>query len=397
MMRESSMIKSFRIVSIALGLALTTSSVAIESAHAGGADSFSMDISSGTHINQDMLKGLTRLENESSVVLTPEELAQFKALLEKFGWPTYESGGVKGINSAARLLYRAGSDPLFQSEVLHDLDPRVGVDVDPVQFARLSDEISLNHNGTQTYGTILSNTDDNGLRPEGVLKNEGARLFFRDFYGMVTLKEEIEASDQGTLASPGFDGSQWSGELGRMTPNYTRPDIRNELGRMISDDQSARTSAIRAKGNSRKDLMDKVAQVDKDNLDKVETIFRNVGFPTVEMVGRDGVSTAFLLVQHADSDPAFQERALNLAKPLMEKRELSRRQYAYLVDRVRLAKGEKQLYGSQVTTKSGKAAPLPLVDPEHVDERRAEMLMGSEQSYLDSIDSRAAAMKSEGD
>jgi hypothetical protein len=126
----------------------------------------------------------------------------------------------------------------------------------------------------------------------------------------------------------------------------------------------------------------KVKEIDAENLPKIKEIFKQVGFPTVAMVGRDGVSTAFLLVQHADADPKFQEYALELAEPLMKRRELSRRQYAYLVDRVRLGKGEKQIYGTQVDVVSGKAVVKPVVDPKNLDARRAEMFMGPEADYL---------------
>ncbi|WP_375165381.1 DUF6624 domain-containing protein, partial [Paenibacillus taichungensis] len=66
----------------------------------------------------------------------------------------------------------------------------------------------------------------------------------------------------------------------------------------------------------------------------MKQVFEGVGFPTRDMAGIDGVSRAFLLVQHADEDPAFQRRALELAKPSMESRGMSRRQYAMLADRV---------------------------------------------------------------
>jgi hypothetical protein len=52
------------------------------------------------------------------------------------------------------------------------------------------------------------------------------------------------------------------------------------------------------------------------------------------------------------------------------------------VDRVRLGKGEKQIYGTQVDVVSGKAVVKPVVDPKNLDARRAEMFMGPEADYL---------------
>ncbi len=49
--------------------------------------------------------------------------------------------------------------------------------------------------------------------------------------------------------------------------------------------------------------------------------------------------------------------------------------YALLLDRVRMADGRDQLYGSQfVRTEDGSSvAPWPIEDAEHVDERRQEV------------------------
>ncbi|KAG1360470.1 hypothetical protein G6F61_014375 [Rhizopus arrhizus] len=87
------------------------------------------------------------------------------------------------------------------------------------------------------------------------------------------------------------------------------------------------------------------------------------------MAGIDGVSRAFLLVQHADEDPAFQRRALELAKPLMESRGMSRRQYAMLADRV--SPGRRR-------------AATPTSDLDGLDKRRSQMALGPYQAMLDS-------------
>ena len=342
---------------------------------------FTFKISSATKFDAPLHEKLISLEQGASGKLSASELDEYKKLLETSGWPTYKSAGIDGIDAAAKLLFRSSLDPDFQIAVLRYLNAeQVGDDIDPLQFARLSDAISLINNGSQTYGTVLIVDERGTVRPNGTLKNEDGRLFLRDFYGLPTLNEDI-ANFKPNDAN-GFDGSSWDGHLGRATPTYSRPDIRNELGRMIAPDQDARHEVARAKGDQRAEKIAKVKEIDAENLPKIKEIFKQVGFPTVAMVGRDGVSTAFLLVQHADADPKFQEYALELAEPLMKRRELSRRQYAYLVDRVRLGKGEKQIYGTQVDVVSGKAVVKPVVDPKNLDARRAEMFMGPEADYL---------------
>lgn len=53
--------------------------------------------------------------------------------------------------------------------------------------------------------------------------------------------------------------------------------------------------------------------------------------------------------------------------------EIFRADVAYLTDRVLLAEGKKQVYGTQFTLINGKCQARPLEDESHVDERRKEV------------------------
>lgn len=348
-------------------------------------EAFELKICEGASPKPKLLAELRSLDSGSTGPLDNSQVRAFKQLLSSYGWPTYACTGVSGIDLAGRLLYRASADYDFQLGVLRGMDPQVGVDVDPYDFANLWDAVSLQHDGSQTYGTIVAAEAGGKPHPVGKLKNESSRLFFRDFYGLPPYSpQHLGRADAGS----GFAHSGWDGHLGRPQPTYSEPRLRDRLGEMISKDQQARMEAIQAKGDARNRLMHVISTIDAANLIELKKIFAEHGFPDVGMVGRDGVSTVFLLVQHADSDPAFQKKALGLAKPLMLSRQLSRQQYAYLVDRVLLAEGKKQLYGTQVSTKGGKPAPLPVEDAEHLDSRRSSMSLGPESDYLDQIEAQ---------
>ena len=53
------------------------------------------------------------------------------------------------------------------------------------------------------------------------------------------------------------------------------------------------------------------------------------------------------MVQHADHDPEFQKRVLNLRRAEVEANNTDARDYAYLTDRVQINTGEEQIYGTQ--------------------------------------------------
>ncbi len=65
----------------------------------------------------------------------------------------------------------------------------------------------------------------------------------------------------------------------------------------------------------------------------------------------------------------------------LPKNEISQNHFAYLTDRVLLAEGKKQLYGTQFDWVDGKLLPQPLEDEANVDKRRAEAGMSPLAQY----------------
>ena len=118
-------------------------------------------------------------------------------------------------------------------------------------------------------------------------------------------------------------------------------------------------------------LMADLEKADKENTDWLKQLVDKSGWPKVTLVGKEGAEAAWLLVQHADAEPKFQRKCLDLMTAL-PKDEVSQRNLAYLTDRVLLAEGKKQIYGTQFQTVDGKMEPKPLDDPANVDRRRAE-------------------------
>lgn len=100
---------------------------------------------------------------------------------------------------------------------------------------------------------------------------------------------------------------------------------------------------------------------------RIRELIRERGWPGRSIVGADGASAVWLLVQHADDDPEFQERALELMQAAVDAGEADPQELAYLTDRVRVAQGKPQVYGTQF----GRTGPQPIEDEAHLDERRA--------------------------
>jgi hypothetical protein len=121
--------------------------------------------------------------------------------------------------------------------------------------------------------------------------------------------------------------------------------------------------------------------IDRSNTARMHQIINKYGWPGTTLVGDDGASAAFLLVQHADRDTAFQRRCLPLLQEAAAKGEASKSDMALLTDRVLVAEGKKQLYGTQCTMKDTALLVDSIEDSANLDQRRAEVGLYPESVY----------------
>ncbi|MBB6110526.1 hypothetical protein SAMN05421821_10747 [Mucilaginibacter lappiensis] len=121
-------------------------------------------------------------------------------------------------------------------------------------------------------------------------------------------------------------------------------------------------------------IQNKWEEADRINELKAKAIIKKYGYPGYDLVGSSSDSF-WAIIQHCDDDIPFQERALALMKQQMVKNNASKRNYAYLIDRVLVNKDQKQIYGTQLSrdNKTGKFSPFPLKDPKSVDKLRKEV------------------------
>lgn len=112
---------------------------------------------------------------------------------------------------------------------------------------------------------------------------------------------------------------------------------------------------------------------DSINLIKVCNILDKHGWLGPDVVGRQGSSALFLVIQHADLP--VQEKYLPMMREAVKNNKAQGSNLALLEDRVALRQGKRQIYGSQVgrDNESGQHYVLPLEDPDNVDQRRASV------------------------
>lgn len=125
----------------------------------------------------------------------------------------------------------------------------------------------------------------------------------------------------------------------------------------------------------------RLRQEDQDNTTWLKTVIDRDGWPRRSKVGANAAKSAWLLVQHADADPAFQIHALRLMEPLVAVGEVDHRDYAFLYDRVTLKISGRQRYATQLTCRGGALMPMPLEDASAVDRKRKLVGLGSLADY----------------
>jgi len=159
------------------------------------------------------------------------------------------------------------------------------------------------------------------------------------------------------------------------------PELREEIFAMVKEDQ-----AIRGK------ILDftKLSQEEKTTLSEIQAkhnpllkeIIATYGWPGIRLVGLNGSSGFWVLVQHQDQDLEFQKQCLTLLKEVVDKQDAQMRDYAYLLDRVRKNEKLPQVYGTQFELGEGKCYLYPIEDRENLEQRRLEAGLMPFESYL---------------
>ena len=160
--------------------------------------------------------------------------------------------------------------------------------------------------------------------------------------------------------------------------NYDKP-LQKELIEIFKEDQDIRNKYVVAQktyGYESKEV-DSLGKImllkDSLNLIKIVKILDEKGWVGKDKVGQQANTTLFLVIQH--SDLKVQQKYLPMMRDAVKKGNADAGSFAYLIDRIALREGKRQIYGSQMGRKpnTNEYYILPLEDPINVDKRRLEV------------------------
>ncbi len=178
----------------------------------------------------------------------------------------------------------------------------------------------------------------------------------------------------------------------------SRPDARAawdealsaELLRRSGEDQALRDqmmARLQSGSAPASSLLAQIEAADSANTAWLRGAVASHGWPAQSTVGREAASAAFLLVQHASRDTAFQAAMLRELVTAFEHGEADGQSVALLTDRVAVHRGQPQVYGTQADMRDGRMVFEPIADSAGLDSRRARMGMMPIGEYVRLLDS----------
>lgn len=177
-------------------------------------------------------------------------------------------------------------------------------------------------------------------------------------YLAILLSVLPNARTQGADA-PSVEHCPGAASWSRNHPTFAEsPQLEAGSGRAISDagllkglkvrvesDQAARRKWVAEPKNET--VGRSVDAIDAANLTWLRQLISEKGFPTAAQVGNEGVHLAWILLQHADQDPKLQSEQLPVLEQRFAAGELPANDFARITDRVLVASGKPQRYGTQ--------------------------------------------------
>jgi hypothetical protein len=128
-----------------------------------------------------------------------------------------------------------------------------------------------------------------------------------------------------------------------------------------------------------------MATLHNQNAVALQEIIDQIGFPTVDKVGKQAADAAFTIVQHAIEQPLFMNNCLQLLQNIKNPILQVQLQMAFLSDRIAIFQNKAQQFGTQFDwDETGKMCPNTIDDLRQVNIRRNNIGLNSieEQTLL---------------
>lgn len=167
--------------------------------------------------------------------------------------------------------------------------------------------------------------------------------------------------------------------------------LRQDLLEMARLDRSVRAELAASGALFNAGYERRMARVHRRNARHLRRIIESVGWPGSDVVGSDGAEAAWLILQHAISEPDLLRRTLPLLTAAAREGKANAAHAAMLEDRIRFFEGRPQRYGTQLDWDAeGHLSPGDVEEPHKLAERREAVGLPPLEEQVEGARSRAA-------
>ena len=179
-----------------------------------------------------------------------------------------------------------------------------------------------------------------------------------------------------------------SATLQAQSANTNMTAVRKVLGVIFTEDQTRRAEYGKLEqqfGWGAKESQDgraAIRQMNTRHLKTVDSLITQYGYPGKALVGQPTNQVAFMVIQQSNNR-ATHEKYLAMIQESAMKGELDRASAAFLTDQVKVQKGEKQVYATQIRiNNAGQRELYPVENETNVEKLRKEMDLEPLPVYL---------------
>ena len=161
-------------------------------------------------------------------------------------------------------------------------------------------------------------------------------------------------------------------ETGRNS-RESEEETQRSLRSMLAEDLRVRGELVRS-GTLSDTYHSAMEDVHLANAERLEAILHRHGWPDAARFGPDGQDAAWTILMHSISRPDVRRLGRGVLARAVESGAAPGHLLARLEDRIRTLEGRHQTYGTILDWDDrGALSPLPILDPDRVDDRRASV------------------------
>jgi antitoxin component of RelBE/YafQ-DinJ toxin-antitoxin module len=163
----------------------------------------------------------------------------------------------------------------------------------------------------------------------------------------------------------------------------TKPILQQQLLNMAQQSQQIQ---LALKSDATEALKSMAADISQLHTQTLNQIVQLQGWPTKAQVTEEGVRAAFSLASHSNN-LSFQQNMLPfIIQSYMDKQGLGGEVVAIFTDKVSIAQGKSQVFGTQADLIAGEVVFLPIENGDSVEQLRAQMGLPSLAEYKKTLE-----------